>query len=210
MADKTNIYGWTGSAWVPLLANAAGKLIIDPSEILEEPPTDGQMGKAATSNWSHDHAANASAHHVRYSDAEAIAAAKTDSTLLNYTQGARVYNSGVETIPTDAWTTLGFDSERYDTDNIHDPSIFTMHKLTCKTAGKYILTGHIRFDANAVGDRLVGIRLNAGNFLAIQNVPPMAANQPSLSVATLYDLAVNDSVTLCAYQSSGGHPFGSA
>jgi hypothetical protein len=51
------LYGWDSAAevWVKLLANADGKLIIDPSEIFEDPPTDGETGKAPTSNWAHDH-----------------------------------------------------------------------------------------------------------------------------------------------------------
>ncbi|MCK9598672.1 MAG: hypothetical protein M0R06_06500 [Sphaerochaeta sp.] len=73
------LWGWDSAAgdWVPILVNSEGKLIIDPSEILEDSPTDNEVGKAPTSNWAHDHAANASAHHARYSDAEAVAAAKT-------------------------------------------------------------------------------------------------------------------------------------
>ena len=84
--------GWDADAkvWRKLVCNAAGKLIIDPSEILEDPPTAGEAGKAATSNWSHDHAANASAHHARYTDAEAVSSWKnrlatlTAGTYKNY------------------------------------------------------------------------------------------------------------------------------
>ncbi|GAI09725.1 unnamed protein product, partial [marine sediment metagenome] len=38
-----------------------------------------------------------------------------------YTEGARVYHSASQTIPDAIGTYLAFDSERYDTDNIHDP-----------------------------------------------------------------------------------------
>ena len=57
--------GWDADAqvWRKLVCNAAGKLIIDPSEILEEVPTNNEVGKAPTSNWAFDHKANASAHH---------------------------------------------------------------------------------------------------------------------------------------------------
>jgi len=60
--------------WRRVVCNAAGKLIIDPSEILEDNPTDNEVGKAPTSNWAFDHKADASAHHARYTDAEAITA----------------------------------------------------------------------------------------------------------------------------------------
>jgi len=62
---QSELWGWdsANSQWVKVLVNSAGKLIIDPSEILEDTPTDGQVGKAPTSNWAYDHAANVNAHH---------------------------------------------------------------------------------------------------------------------------------------------------
>lgn len=54
------LYGWdaTNNKWVKCLVNADGKLIIDPTEIFEDDPTDGEMGKGPTSNWAHDHEEN--------------------------------------------------------------------------------------------------------------------------------------------------------
>jgi len=70
------IMGWDATAKVArrVLVNDEGKLIIDPSEIFEDPPTDGETGKAPNSNWAFDHAADASAHHARYTDEESRAA----------------------------------------------------------------------------------------------------------------------------------------
>ena len=67
MGAGVQLWGWdnTNKVWVKVLVNAAGKLIIDPTEIFEEPPTNGEMGKAATSNWSFDHDADPDAHHAR-------------------------------------------------------------------------------------------------------------------------------------------------
>lgn len=74
MANVT-LMGWDAAAkvWRKVVVNAAGKLIIDPSEIFEEVPTNNEAGKAPTSNWAFDHKADASAHHARYNDAEAVA-----------------------------------------------------------------------------------------------------------------------------------------
>ena len=65
--------GWDADAklWRKVLVNAEGKLIIDPSEIFEDPPTEDEMGKAPQSKWAFDHNANASAHHTKYTDVEA-------------------------------------------------------------------------------------------------------------------------------------------
>jgi len=74
--QNVSMMGWdaTAKVWRKLVCNAAGKLIIDPSEILEDNPTDNEVGKAPTSNWAFDHKANVAAHHTRYTDAEAKAA----------------------------------------------------------------------------------------------------------------------------------------
>jgi len=71
-----HLYGWDPAAaeWVKLQCNADGKLVIDPSEIFENPPTDGEEGKAPSSNWAYDHNADTAAHHTRYTDVEARAA----------------------------------------------------------------------------------------------------------------------------------------
>jgi len=76
MAQGVYLNGWDAEnqVWRRILVNEEGKLIIDPTEIFEDEPTDNEHGKAPTSNWAHDHDANADAHHVRYTDAEARAA----------------------------------------------------------------------------------------------------------------------------------------
>jgi len=73
--SEADLYGWdaTNKKWVKLLANEDGKLIIDPSEIFENDPTNDEHGKAPDSDWAYEHAANASAHHARYTDGEAVA-----------------------------------------------------------------------------------------------------------------------------------------
>ncbi len=52
----TILWAWddTNKVARKVVCNAAGKLIIDPTEILEDTPTDGETAKAPTSNWAHD------------------------------------------------------------------------------------------------------------------------------------------------------------
>ena len=64
--------------------------------------------------------------------------------------GARAFNSGALTIATGVNTALTFDSERYDTDAIHD-LVVNPGRLTCKTAGKYAFWGYVDWVANAGG-----------------------------------------------------------
>lgn len=53
------LWGWCTdpAGWVKVLVDDTGRLIIDPSAILEDDPTDGETEKAPTSNWAHDHEA---------------------------------------------------------------------------------------------------------------------------------------------------------
>jgi len=76
MADTAYTYGWdaVNECWRKVLVNDEGKLIIDPSEIFENDPTDDEHGKAPDSDWAFDHEADAAAHHAKYTDAESRAA----------------------------------------------------------------------------------------------------------------------------------------
>ncbi|OGN97552.1 MAG: hypothetical protein A2Y89_06715 [Chloroflexi bacterium RBG_13_51_18] len=76
MGAAKQAWGWypAGKIWVPMQVAASGKLVIDPTAIFENPPTNGETKKAPQSDWAYDHAADAAAHHIKYTDAEALAA----------------------------------------------------------------------------------------------------------------------------------------
>ncbi len=115
---------------------------------------------------------------------------------------ARVYNSAAISLTTATSTALTFNSERNDTDSIHDTTTNT-NRLTCNTAGRYVIAGTVEFGGNATGLRLIIIRINGTTEIARQFLAANAGTQ-SMSVSTLYTLAVTDYVELVAYQSSGG------
>lgn len=82
------LYGWVDNVtqWVKLKCTAEGKLVIDPSEIFENVPTDNEHGKAPDSDWAYDHEDAPDSHHERYTDAEAVDAmgAKADDNPLHH------------------------------------------------------------------------------------------------------------------------------
>jgi len=120
-----------------------------------------------------------------------------------YTEGARAYHDANQSIANGVDTVVAFNSERYDTDAIHDTAT-NNSRLTCKTAGKYIIAASIAFAANTTSVRIVGIKLNGATLLANFVVNAVAAGGTYCNVATIYDLAVNDYVQTMAYQLSGG------
>ena len=122
-----------------------------------------------------------------------------------YTEGARVYNSGNIATGNGVWTILTFDSERYDTDVIHS-TLANTERLTCKTAGKYIIIGQAYFAGSTTGSRGMKIDLNGVTVIAdiIVNTVVALSGICILVVSTIYDLSVDDYVTLSTFQLSGG------
>jgi hypothetical protein len=93
---------------------------------------------------------------------------------------------------------LAFNTERYDTDTIHD-TVTNNSRLTCKHAGVYDIGGCIAWSANAV-DSEIFLWLNGATIIASNHV---IADSRRQIVATHYKLAVNDYVELRVLQVSG-------
>ena len=124
--------------------------------------------------------------------------------LLWAPPAARVYHSVAQSIPRATTTALAFNSERFDTDAIHD-TVTNNSRLTCETAGKYFISANVVFAPNTTGIRWTGIRLNGGNLIAQQCGPPAAAGAGTVqNLSTVYGLAVNDYVETVVYQDSDG------
>lgn len=114
----------------------------------------------------------------------------------------RVYNSGNISISSGTPTALTFDTERFDTDAIHDTGSNTS-RLTAKTAGVYIIAGSIEFASAPNSAGYVAIKHSpSGNLIAYQSIPNNA-NARAVA-ACIYKLAVNDYVELVVNQNTGG------
>lgn len=119
--------------------------------------------------------------------------------------GARVYNDAAITHDSSgSWKTLTFNSEHWDTDSIHSTSTNT-DRLTCVTAGRYLVFGHVEFAANGTGVRSIRITKNGVRVAsAIANNVTASFNH-NMSLCTVVDMAATDYVQLDAYQNSGGN-----
>ena len=120
--------------------------------------------------------------------------------------GCTAYHNAAQSIQTAVLTYLSFNSEYWDTDAIHDTSTYN-NRLTCKTAGAYLIIGQVRWAANATGQRQVNITLSSGrSVIAAQHEHGNSASiATNMSVSCIYPLAVNDYVELAVYQDSGGN-----
>ena len=116
---------------------------------------------------------------------------------------ARVSKSADQSIPNNTATALTFDTEQFDTDAIHD-NVTNNSRLTCNTAGKYIIVGSVRWASNAVGTRIAQIRLNGVTLLASLQLDESDAVEITQQViTTIESLAVADYVELLGIQVSG-------
>ena len=118
----------------------------------------------------------------------------------------RVYNSGDITIPNDDMTALTFDSEDWDTAGFHSTTTNT-DRLTIPSGydGTYWMLGNAQFEANAAGQRIYEIALNATTVIQhAQHPAPSAVDRVALAVPTLYQLDVDDYVQFRVYQNRGG------
>ena len=113
--------------------------------------------------------------------------------------GARVFNSVAVPIANGVTTVLTFDSERFDTDNIHS-TVFNTGRLTANTAGLYSIYGNVEWAANPVNARLQ-IELNAA--ATGIGLTQLVADYRAMNVSTAYQLAINDFVQLSVFQLSG-------
>ena len=123
--------------------------------------------------------------------------------FVDYDEGCRVYNSSNVKITGSVNQQIPFDTERWDTNNIHSTTSNTS-RLTCRTAGKYLIIGNIQWEADDNGQRFLSIYLNGTTFIGRvrDDVDPTSPTNISQIVTTIYDLQVDDYIELVARQSS--------
>jgi hypothetical protein len=120
--------------------------------------------------------------------------------------GALAYDvSSTPAVQSETETFLTFDSEEWDTANLHDPTV-NPGRLTVPSAGKYLVVANVGFEANASGARNLYINVNGTAYTASQ-VYVNASTHPSsetLLVATaIVSLNAGDYVTIGIGQNSG-------
>lgn len=121
----------------------------------------------------------------------------------HFQPAARVFHNAAQSIATSTTTTLAFNSERFDTDTIHD-TVTNNSRLTCKTAGKYLIGGNVEWSGGTGANSQIQVFLNAATVIAYDVMAGGSAEHSRLAITTFYDLAVNDFVELRVFQASGG------
>lgn len=190
MGAGKELWGYypTTKVWVPLQVDENGKVVVDMSAINLDAlgdtdvasPTDGNVlyWDDATSKWK-------------------------DKAPWNPDISARVTHSVSQNVATSTYVTLAFDTERWDTDGMHDNTT-NNERLTCKTAGKYIANFTAQWASSPAARYRFFIYKNAAVKQAVSEVITGAVGYPGLTVTAIVDLAVNDYLYVAAWQNSGG------
>lgn len=125
-----------------------------------------------------------------------------NASFLANPPACRVYHNATISIPNATLTALTFNSERYDTDTMHN-TVTANSRITFNTAGLYVVSATGEYAANGTGDRRIHIRLNTGNYIAWQVIPAFAGLGSGFACTTVYKFAAGDYVEAFAYQTSG-------
>jgi len=119
--------------------------------------------------------------------------------------GCVLMNSGSITLSNATTTTLTFDTESLDTDAFHSTSSNTSRiTIPAGKAGKYLILGTVRYDANSSGRRISTILKNGTVLYEYESASP-GSSDLSLVHSSIVNLAVGDYVELTGWQNSGGN-----
>lgn len=116
--------------------------------------------------------------------------------------GARVYKDADQSINSGSWTAIQFNQERWDTDTIHD-NVTNNTRLTCTTAGVYVITGSVSMQSNAAALKGIRIILNGATVIAEESTTAADTDVFTRTITTIYNLSATDYVELQVYHNTG-------
>lgn len=129
------------------------------------------------------------------------------TTITGSPPACRVYRAAPAAITTGGYpgTALTFDTERFDTDNMHS-TVSNTTRITFNTAGVYVVQGQVNWPTNGAGERYTYIRLNGATEIATDSKAGAAITDAvGQNVTIIYKFAATDYVELLTAQTTGGN-----
>ena len=126
-------------------------------------------------------------------------------TNMDNTASVRVYKSGAQTIANGTVTAVTWDTEKFDSDGMHDNST-NNSRLTAIVSGKYIVGATLVY--SEIEDHMIAILIkkNGSEYIAgtEQNTPTVGSGfHNGISVTTMIDLGAGDYVETITEQRRG-------
>lgn len=117
----------------------------------------------------------------------------------------RVYNDANLPTLTGVLTALTFNSERYDTDDMHSVLANT-NRITFNTAGIYAVVAQVNWETQTppVGRRWVGIQLNGVTYITqFEVAAEVVDGRFNISFPTHYEFAATDWIQVMVFHTAG-------
>lgn len=121
---------------------------------------------------------------------------------LNSMPCAHVTHNAAQGVVSDTAVALTFNTERKDTDTIHDTGT-NPSRLTCKTAGRYRVWANVAFETSGTGFRWLYFLVNNTDVIGGPRIPSVTGAETILNASADVTLAVNDYVECIAYHNLG-------
>ena len=143
-------------------------------------------------------------------DAQVLAYQASSSKWINATPtgggstptfvGARVYRTTTQSVSSGAGTYVSFTNVDFDTSSMSNIAS-TPTRLTCKSAGKYLIVGACQIGSSTSGERILGFVKNGT--VGYRLVQDRANNNNMMNGSLVTALVLNDYFELQVYQDSG-------
>lgn len=116
---------------------------------------------------------------------------------------ARVTSASDQSIGNLGVTNLSFETERYDTANLHEPT--NNARFTAPTTGIYAITAQVQWAPNASGSRVLILRKNFAGSIGDDYRNAVGGGNPTIqTVTTQARLQAGDILAAQVFQDSGG------
>ena len=131
----------------------------------------------------------------------------SDGLTINQTvPAAHAFSTVNQTISDNTWTAIAFNSDYWDTDNMHSTTLNTS-RMTTITPGKYRYTAHASFVSNVTGIRGMRFKRNGTSqgVTLVQTSSVLTLNPVLLVCVYEFNLLLSDYVEVEVYQNTGGN-----
>ena len=118
-----------------------------------------------------------------------------------------VFHSTSQLLPTTTGTVMLANSENFDNNSMHS-TVTNTSRITCQTAGRYLLSALVGYAFHAPGHRAINLRVNGTVTIpgsVVVQATSIAGGSTGIVMTHTAVLGVGDYVEVIGFQASGGN-----